>query len=166
MNILTQLQNELAEVDVTKVKWPDAELKEGQTVIGQASDDVVRLVGLRAKLADELHELEQQHERLCPPNDETRERHDQLKTQLRLLADKAELVNDLLWLTIKYEHSEVARKNRVGLAKDRRIWWDNGGGPEIEVLGIHIVGPSVDMDDNHPLKTLLGGLRRSLGRRD
>lgn len=138
MNILTQLQSELSTIDPNRVKWPENKLEDGETAIGTASDDVLRIMGLRAKICDELEEIERQHRRICPPTDKTRERHDELEGRLQLLVNKGKFLNELLWLTIRMEYPQYAHKGTIGLAQNRQIWWSEGN------------------KDEHPLSRLFG----------
>lgn len=115
---LELLEIELKSLDQRDFYEPDAELEPEDHVVGDMSEDAVRLFTLMLQTTKSLAEkiIEMKFERLS--SDESK----QLRIQLEELRDKSDFIKELFWIEIKSEHN-LWDKSGLGVRVGRKVVW-------------------------------------------
>ncbi len=114
---------------------PDAEVMPDDHVVGELSEDSIRLYTvwrLTEKTCSEKM-IEARFGRLSS------DRRNQLLTQVQEMRGKTELLSNLFWLEIKDDH-KLWDKPNIGIREGRKVVWYEDKGPRILGIGFGDLG--------------------------
>lgn len=138
---LKLLQLELDSLEQSDYFEPEAELGSDDNVVGELSDDLVRLFTMWRQAQKSMTEKAIQA-RFGRLDDDKR---DELLAQTEEAHLKMHVVSDLFWIEVREEH-KLWDKSNIGVRKGRKVVWYEDKGPTILGFGFSGLGGGLDRD--------------------
>jgi len=132
---LKLLELELSSLDQDDFYEPDAELEPDDQVVGELSEDSLRLYTMWRQTEKSCAEklIVVKYGRLSD------DQCSQLRAQAVELQEKTRILSSIFWLEVKEEH-ELWDKSNIGVRKGRKVVWFEGKGPHIISFGLGGLG--------------------------
>lgn len=127
---LKLLQLELSSLEQNNFFEPDAELENNDNIVGNLSEELIRLFSLWRLTEKETMEIIIK-ERYGHFSDEQRK---ELLYDANKAHQKSEFLRELFWIEIRDEY-HLWDKPQIGIRKGRKIVWSGQGGPNILGFG-------------------------------
>lgn len=122
---LDELVNQLKDVNLRAVKPPEDEVETGEKVIGEASDEVRCLWGLRTTLGKRmkpiLKELTALVKAAAEEFDPMPPRARELMQEIETIMARIEPINELMWSSICLAHPKDTFMKTVGLREGWKV---------------------------------------------
>lgn len=171
MSLFEELQEKLEDkldyIKESNIKECNAKpVEPGETVVGNVADnqEIRALYALCLDMNDEIMDLEEEHDAVCPPEPEDQNYHDSTLFRLNQAKGKYNIAKEAMWLAVKRKFKkELVDKNHLGLRQDWQVVYVNNP-PDNLLAAIGGTSAPASLFGFSPLAQYL--LSRNLNRRN